>query len=66
MRKLGKHIYISRKVADGLESVGKKYIRNFRNGKSVSYNRACLWMLNLIEVAEKLRVEPMEGEEEDA
>ncbi len=64
MRKLGKHIYISRKATDGLERVGKKYIRNFRNGKRVSYNRACLWMLQLIGIAEKL-VEPIEGCDDD-
>jgi hypothetical protein len=60
MRKLGKHIYISRKVVDGLERVGKKYIRNFRNSKRTSYNRACLWMLQLINIAEKLNFDPIE------
>ncbi len=56
MRKLGKHIYISREVIDGLEDVGEKYIRKFRDGKRTSYNRACLYLLQLIGIAERLKI----------
>ncbi len=56
MKPLGKRIYLSAEAVSGIETIGRKYIRKFRNGRKTSYNRACLWMLQVINVAERLKL----------
>jgi len=63
----GKNVYLTYESLHGLEEVGKRYInRNFKQrGKHTSYNKACLYLLQLIGIAEKLRVEPIEQCDDD-
>ena len=56
MKSLGKRIYLSAEAVEGIESIGRKYIQKFRNGRKTSYNKACLWMLQVIRVAERLKL----------
>ena len=66
MKPIGRRVYLSARAAKGLEEVGKKYIQQFRNGKRTSYNRACLYLLQLIGIAERLKIgEPIKGCDDD-
>ena len=65
MKSLGKRVYLSAEAVSGIESIGRKYIRRFQVGRKISYNKACLFMLQMINVAERLKLrEPIEETDE--
>jgi hypothetical protein len=54
--KYGKLVYLSKTAAESLEDIGQKYIsRRFKEGKRVSYNQACLYLIQMFRLAENLK-----------
>ena len=57
MKRRGKNVYLTSESLRGLEEIGKKYIsRKFKEGSRISYNKACLYLLQTFRIAEGLRI----------
>jgi hypothetical protein len=58
MKKRGKVIYVSHEAYKGLESTGNRYIsKKFLDGKRISYNKSIKFLLELLRIAEKIKVQ---------
>jgi hypothetical protein len=66
LRKRGKIIYVTYDTYRSLETVGNRYIsRKFLDGRRISYNKSIKFLLNLLNVAEKIELTPRLNEDEN-
>jgi hypothetical protein len=57
MKKRGKVIYVSHEAYRGLETLGNRYIsKKFLDGKRISYNKSIKFLLELVKIAEKIKL----------